>query len=78
MDRECVIVICSILGVFSILFIMLLNYNLKLGVRTASLEKKDGHEQQQINELKELTNSQRVLIGSLQNKVQELEKKLPK
>lgn len=31
---------------------MFFNYNLKLGWRTAKLEKKNGHEQKQINELK--------------------------
>jgi uncharacterized coiled-coil protein SlyX len=32
---------------------MFFNYNLKLDQRTLSLEKKNGHEQKQINQLKE-------------------------
>ena len=43
----------AILGAFTLLFTMLLDYNLKLGARTAKLEKKNGKEQKQINELKE-------------------------
>ena len=44
-----------ILGAFVVILLlvaMLLGYNLKLGKRTAKLEKKNGHEQHQIDELK--------------------------
>jgi hypothetical protein len=34
------------------MLIMFLNYSLKLDARTVKLEKKNGHEQQQIDELK--------------------------
>jgi uncharacterized protein YlxW (UPF0749 family) len=40
------IVILSLLAMF-------FNYNLKLDARTVKLEKKNGHEQEQINQLKE-------------------------
>lgn len=50
----------AILGVFLFLYIMLLDYNLKakkqqieLSKRTEELEKKNGKEQRQIDELKE-------------------------
>ena len=38
--------------VISLLLAMFFGYNLKLSARTASLEKKNGAEQKQINELK--------------------------
>ena len=34
------------------MLIMFLNYSLKLDARTVKLEKKNGHEQEQINQLK--------------------------
>ena len=39
-------------AVISLLLAMFFGYNLKLGSRTAVLEKKNGSEQKQINELK--------------------------
>jgi uncharacterized protein YlxW (UPF0749 family) len=40
-------------GVILALLAMFFNYNLKLDWRTAKLEKKNGHEQEQINQLQE-------------------------
>jgi hypothetical protein len=43
------------LGAFTVilaLLAMFFNYNLKLDARTVKLEKKNGHEQEQINRLK--------------------------
>jgi cell division protein FtsL len=43
------------LGAFTVilaLLAMFFNYNLKLDARTVKLEKKNGHEQEQINQLK--------------------------
>ena len=45
-------IILGAFGVILLLVAMLLGYNLKLGQRTAKLEKKNGHEQHQIDELK--------------------------
>ena len=39
-------------GVIALLLAMFFGYNLTLGKRTAKLEKKNGQEQKQINELK--------------------------
>ena len=39
-------------AVISLLLAMFFGYNLKLGARTASLEKKNGQEQKQIDQLK--------------------------
>jgi len=39
--------------VIALLLAMFFGYNLKLSTRTAKLEKKNGQEQKQINELKE-------------------------
>ena len=39
-------------AVISLLLAMFFGYNLKLSTRTAKLEKKNGQEQKQINELK--------------------------
>ena len=43
----------ALIGLILFLVAMFMNYNLKLGWRTANLEKKNGSEQKQINELKE-------------------------
>jgi hypothetical protein len=42
----------AILGLFGLLFAMHLGYSLTLGKRTAKLEKKNGREQHEIDELK--------------------------
>jgi len=42
----------AILGTFGLLFSLHLGYSLTLGNRTVKLEKKNGHEQDQINQLK--------------------------
>ena len=46
-------VIAGAFGVILALLAMFFGYNLTLGRRTAKLEKKNGYEQHQINELKE-------------------------
>jgi hypothetical protein len=45
-------IILGAFGVILLLVAMLLGYNLKLGKRTAKLEKKNGKEQHQIDELR--------------------------
>jgi len=45
-------VIAGAFGVILALLAMFFGYNLKLSARTAKLEKKNGHEQEQINQLK--------------------------
>ena len=40
-------------GTIALLLLMFFGYNLTLGARTAKLEKKNGHEQKQIDKLKE-------------------------
>ena len=42
----------ALCGVILAMLAMFFGYNLKLGIRTAQLEKKNGKEQAQINELK--------------------------
>ena len=42
----------ALCGVILAMLAMFFGYNLKLGVRTAQLEKKNGKEQKQIDELK--------------------------
>ena len=51
----CELALYTVIGAFVVilaLLAMFFGYNLKLGARTASLEKKNGKEQKQINELK--------------------------
>lgn len=55
-------VIAGAFGVILALLAMFFGYNLKLSARTAKLEKKNGHEQEQINQL--------------QKKIKRLEKKV--
>lgn len=42
----------ALCGVILAMLIMFLNYSLKLDARTVKLEKKNGHEQEQLNQLK--------------------------
>ena len=39
-------------GTIALLLLMFFGYNLTLGARTTKLEKKNGHEQEQVNQLK--------------------------
>ncbi|CFW93062.1 protein of unknown function (DUF1049 domain) [endosymbiont DhMRE of Dentiscutata heterogama] len=50
--RQALYVIAGAFGVILALLAMFFGYNLKLGVRTAKLEKKNGKEQKQIDDLK--------------------------
>ena len=43
----------TLCGVILAMLIMFLNYSLKLDARTVKLEKKNGHEQEQIDQLKQ-------------------------
>ena len=43
----------TLCGVILAMLAMFFNYSLKLDWRTAKLEKKNGHEQEQINQLKQ-------------------------
>jgi cell division protein FtsL len=51
--RQALYVIAGAFGVILALLIMFFGYNLRLDRRTLKLEKKNGHEQEQINQLKE-------------------------
>ena len=51
----CELALYITIGAFTVilaLLAMFFNYNLKLDARTVKLEKKNGHEQEQINQLK--------------------------
>jgi len=50
--QKALYVIAGAFGVILALLAMFFGYNLKLGTRTTKLEKKNGHEQQQIDNLK--------------------------
>jgi hypothetical protein len=50
--KQALWVIAGAFGVILALLAMFFGYNLKLGARTAKLEKKNGKEQKQIDELK--------------------------
>jgi uncharacterized protein YlxW (UPF0749 family) len=52
-------------GTIALLLLMFFGYNLTLGARTTKLEKKNGHEQEQINQLI-------AKINSLENEVSNL------
>jgi cell division protein FtsB len=73
------------LGIILALLAMFFNYSLKLGDRTATLEKKNGYEQKQIDQLKqqEIILFQRIKqlegeIHQLQRAYQASQKKLQK
>ncbi len=51
--RELFYICLSLIGLVLFLVAMFMNYNLRLDARTVKLEKKNGHEQEQINQLKE-------------------------
>jgi hypothetical protein len=50
--QQALYVIAGAFGVILALLAMFFGYNLKLGARTAKLEKKNGKEQKQIDEIK--------------------------
>ena len=52
MDSKCFYLCLALCGVILSLLAMFFNYSLKLDARTVKLEKKNGHEQEQINQLK--------------------------
>ena len=60
----------AILGLFGLLFAMHLGYSLTLGKRTAKLEKKNGHELEEIKQLKDKVNQ----LEKQQNEVSALPK----
>lgn len=71
MDNNCNQLFYLALALLVIILAMLamfFNYNLKLDARTLKLEKKNGHEQDQINLLKQK-------IKNLENKLQKYEQK---
>jgi hypothetical protein len=52
-------------GVIALLLLMFFGYNLTLGKRTAKLEKKNGHEQEQINQIKK--DVEKLKTGGVKN-----------
>lgn len=64
------------LGVILALLAMFFNYSLKLGARTASLEKKNGYEQHQINQLKEEITKLELEVKQLREAYQASQQKL--
>jgi hypothetical protein len=64
----CELALCIAIGAFVLilsLLAMFFNYNLKLDARTVKLEKKNGHEQEQISQL---TKQVKKLEQQLKNK----------
>jgi len=71
--------LCSTsLGIILALLAMFFNYSLKLGVRTASLEKKNGYEQHQINQLKEEITKLKLEVKQLREAYNASQQKLQK
>ena len=52
MDSKCFYLCLTLCGVILAMLTMFFNYSLKLDARTVKLEKKNGYEQEQINQLK--------------------------
>jgi len=52
MDSKCFYLCLALCGVILTMLTMFFNYSLKLDARTVKLEKKNGREQKQIEELK--------------------------
>jgi len=68
----------ALAGVILALLAMFFNYNLKLGDRTASLEKKNGYEQHQIDKLKEEIAKLELEVKQLREAYQASQQKLRK
>jgi len=71
-------IVLVLVGVILALLAMFFNYNLKLGDRTASLEKKNGYEQHQINQLKEEITKLELEVKQLREAYNASQKKLKK
>ena len=65
-------IILGAFGVILLLVAMLLGYNLKLGKRTAKLEKKNGHELDLITKLKTKDEEKQKQIDELKKAVEQL------
>ena len=59
----------SLCGVILAMLAMFFNYSLKLDWRTAKLEKKNGHEQRQIDEQRQEINDLKDQVIKLQEKI---------
>jgi len=68
----------TLTGVILALLAMFFNYSLKLGTRTATLEKKNGYEQHQINQLKEEITKLELEVKQLREAYQASQQKLRK
>ncbi len=66
------------LGIILALLAMFFNYSLKLGARTSSLEKKNGYEQHQINQLKEEITKLELEVKQLREAYNASQQKLEK
>jgi hypothetical protein len=62
-------------GTIALLLLMFFGYNLKLGVRTAKLEKKNGHELDLITQLKTKDEEKQKQIDDLKKEVERLKEK---
>ena len=61
-------------GTIALLLLMFFGYNLKLGVRTAKLEKKNGHELDLIIKLKTKDEEKQKQIDQLKKEMEQLKK----
>lgn len=68
----------ALAGIILALLAMFFNYNLKLDKRTLTLEKKNGHEQAQINQLKQQIKELELEIHQLREAYSASQKKLQK
>lgn len=66
----------ALAGIILAMLAMFFNYNLKLDKRTLTLEKKNGHEQDQINQLKKQIKHLEEEIHQLREAYQESESSL--
>jgi len=62
-------------GTIALLLLMFFGYNLKLGVRTTKLEKKNGHELDLIIKLKTKDEEKQKQIDKLKKEVEQLKSK---
>ena len=73
--KQALWVIAGAFGVILALLAMFFGYNLKLGARTAKLEKKNGHELDLIIKLKTKDEEKQKQIDKLKKEVEQLKSK---
>ena len=73
--RELFYICLALIGLVLFLVAMFMNYNLKLGWRTANLEKKNGKELKRIEELEKKNGSEQKQINELKTEIEKLKQK---